>query len=545
MITPPPGFRGIFRQDEIARSLYSEAAGIGRILPSAIAVPRDAEDVLALVKWAAAQGVSLTPRGSGSSMGGGATGHGVIVDLSRMNSIRGIDVQQRSVWVEPGAVCGELNAHAAKVGLRFPVDPSSSAFCTLGGMVGTNASGPRSLKFGPTRAWVKSLDCVFNDGTRAVLVRDGPAPSSIPALARLAAAFETQRPEAADKTVHAGVRKDSSGYRLREYLDHGDLMGLIVGSEGTLVLVVGIELLLLPLPVATASVIAAFGSLDDCARAASSARDAGASACELFDRTFLAYAASSQDTGALLGDVSGEVAAVLIAETEGGDAGEAKSRAGEIAALFQKAGAVSTRVASGTDEESAIWKLRHAASPILAALPHSTSMQFIEDGAVPPDRLADYIRGVREALARHRISGVIFGHAGDANVHVNPLVDVRRDGWRSEINLLLGEVAALTASLGGTLTGEHGDGRLRAPLLPKMWDEEARLAFVAVKTAFDPQGIFNPGVKLALPGQQPFEDIKYDPALSPLDAGVRRALDEMVERRAYDAFRLSLVSGTK
>src|SRR5262249_17876480 len=159
--------------------------------------------------------------------------------------------------------------------------------------------------------------------------------------------------------------------------------------------------------------------------------------------------------------------------------------------------------------------------------PNLKSMQFIEDCAVPPSALPAYVRGVRRILAENDTRVVIFGHAGDAHVHVNPLVDVRRPDWRARVDRILDAVTSLAASRGGTLTGEHGDGRLRTPLMPRVWTEAARERFVAVKRAFDPSGILNPGVKVATPGEMALGDIKYDPDLSPLTPRARAALDRV------------------
>jgi len=170
-------------------------------------------------------------------------------------------------------------------------------------------------------------------------------------------------------------------------------------------------------------------------------------------------------------------------------------------------------------------------------------MQFIEDGAVPLPKLPDYVQGVRKALAEREVSGVIFGHAGDAHVHVNPLIDVRQPDWRDKVSGLLEDVVKLTSRLGGTLTGEHGDGRLRTPLLDRVWHKDAIRAFALVKKSFDPTNIFNPGVKVPLPAQKAITDIKYDPLLAPLPERAREALDDLVTARAYDRFRLSLIGG--
>jgi FAD/FMN-containing dehydrogenase len=200
------------------------------------------------------------------------------------------------------------------------------------------------------------------------------------------------------------------------------------------------------------------------------------------------------------------------------------------------------RIALDQPAETELWELRHAASPILARLdPNLRSMQFIEDCAVPPGNLPAYVRGVRSILAANETRGVIFGHAGDAHVHVNPLVDVSLPGWRDGIRAILDAVVSLAASLGGTLTGEHGDGRLRTPLLARTWPAAALSAFREVKAAFDPVGVLNPGVKVALPSAVPLGEIKYDPTLPALPPRARRALDRVERDRAYSRFRLELL----
>jgi FAD/FMN-containing dehydrogenase len=543
---PPPGFHGIFREDELARAVYSEAAGIARAIPAAVAVPVDAEDVVSIVKWAVKTNVSLIPRGSGSGMAGGAIGTGVIVDLSRMNHLGRIDESAKTVWADPGVLWSTLDVAARRRGLRFPVDPSSGSFCTLGGMASTNASGAHTLRYGATRAWVNALDCVFSDGDRAVITRGEPPPRSVEAIARFLrdahgeiVAMDKRRP-----IRHEGVRKESSGYAVHDYAAKADLVDLLVGSEGTLAIIVALQLSLSPLPTATSSVLGSFASLEDATAAATKAVEARASACELLDRTFLAYAASARSDDDQLRKRMDGAAAILIAEVEADNEEAAAANARELATAFRASGAKDVDVALTPDAEHDLWELRHAASPILTALEHSASMQFIEDGAVPLPKLPDYVQGVRQALTNRQVSGVIFGHAGDAHVHVNPLVDVRQPDWRTKVSGLLEDVVGLTAALGGTLTGEHGDGRLRTPLLDRVWPKDALRAFALVKKSFDPENVLNPGVKVPLPDQRAIGDIKYDPSLSPLPPEARAALDKMVSSRAYNQFRLSLIGGS-
>jgi FAD/FMN-containing dehydrogenase len=440
-----------------------------------------------------------------------------------------------------GALQREVDAAARAAGMRFPVDPSSGAFCTVGGMAATNAAGARSLRFGAMRRWVLGVEVVWEDGSVAWVRRDAPWPTGVPAVARLAAELSRCGADGVRAAwAHPGVRKESSGYALADALaPEGHLVDLLVGSEGTLGMFTAVELGVAPLPGGTATVLAAFPSLEAAAACAVEARDAGASACELLDRSFLEVAAQAGDTGIPAG-----TEAVLLTEGEGSDAGEAAAWAHRWAAQCRGHGAAPVMTGVTPAEERRLWALRHAASPILAQLPPTLrSMQFIEDGCVPPAHFPAYVRGVRAALARHGIRGVIFGHAGDAHAHVNPLVDVTRPGWRARVEALLEEVVALTASLGGTLAGEHGDGRLRAPLLGQVWPAEALAAFAAVKLAADPRGLLNPGCKVPLPGAAPFDVVRHDPAAPPLPEPVAALLAEIERTRDWGRPRLAALEG--
>ncbi|MHB0949081.1 MAG: FAD-binding oxidoreductase [Gemmatimonadaceae bacterium] len=540
----PPGFRGAFRTDPEARAVYAEAAGIARITPRAVAAPAGVDDVALLARWASTTGVPLVPRGAGSGMAAGATGPGVVVDVSRLDAIAPVDVEARSIRVGAGALCGAVDAAARAQGLRFPVDPSSRPFCTVGGMAAANAAGPHTLAFGATRAWVTAIECIFADGSRAEVRRGAPDPEA-PAIARfrrdVAPALASN--ESSGEGAGPATRKDSSGYALREFARSGDLVDLLVGSEGTLAIFTALELALLPVAGATSSVLGAFRSLDDAVTAASRAAASGAVACELLDRTFLDVAAS----GGQLPSVAAGADAVLLAEVEGDDASHAAGVAERLRTIFADAGATAVELALDPESEHGLWELRHAASPILARVdPALRSMQFIEDGAVPVARLPEYVRGVREILARHDTRGVIFGHAGDGHAHVNPLVDVSRPGWRERVQAILAEQVALTGTLHGTLAGEHGDGRLRTPMLGATHDAATRARFAAVKRAFDPAGVLNPGVIVAPAGTEPLAfDIKYDPALPPPPPAAAAVLRRVEEERGYGRFRLQMLDEAK
>jgi FAD/FMN-containing dehydrogenase len=474
-------------------------------------------------------------------MAGGAIGPGVVIDLSRMRDIAEPDFDRRCIRVGVGAIRGAVDLRAANHGLRFPVDPSSGDFATIGGMVATNASGARSLRHGSTRPWVLGLECVFDDGSVATLRRGSPPSLEVAALRRLQLdalpILQAHGPAIAES--RAGVLKDSSGYAIAAFLASLDPIDLLVGSEGTLAIFTGVELGLIPSAGGSAVVLLAYAELERAVEAAAECRALGATACELLDATFLAISAAS---GTSL-PVPSESDAVLVVELEGDDQVGAAAAAHQLLErLRRRHPPLEAIIASDRAREVELWALRHAASPAIARMdPSLRSMQFIEDAAVPPERLAEYVRGLRAILAREEVRGVIFGHAGDAHVHVNPLIDVARPDWRDRVERILLDVTGLVVRCGGTLSGEHGDGRLRTPLLDQVWVPEALECFAAVKRAFDPLGILNPGVKVAVPDQRAVELVKYDPSLPPPPAAAHRVLQTIERERAYADFRLDLL----
>lgn len=536
----PGAFRGIFRSDDAARAVYSEAAGVGRILPAAVAVPADADDVVTLVRWAATTGLPLTARGAGSSMANGAIGPGVIVDLARLDHCGEVDVAARRIRVGPAVTRDRVEREALAHGLVFPVDPSSGAFATIGGMCATNAAGACSVKYGAMRRWVEAIECVFANGDRAWVRRGDDPRDDLTCVARFL--FEAGPAIRASEPalLRHETRKESSGYALAEWLASGDVVDVLIGSEGTLALIVGVELRLAPLPGGTAGLLAGFPDLEGAAAAATRLAEAGASAVELLDRSFLEIAASGGDPLPIA--LPAGLDAVLIVEVEADTEIAAIAKLRDLAGWCDAGGATHIEQARDPSEETRLWQLRHAASPILNRLaPRLQSMQLVEDGCVPPARFADYVRGVRRALEAARFRGVIFGHAGDAHAHVNALVDVREPDWRARVEQLVTDVTDLVARLGGTVAGEHGDGRLRAPLLARTWSAEARAHFATTKKAFDPQGILNPGVIVPVAGATPLDQVKYDPALPALPKAARAALDKVVQEKAWGRFRLDLI----
>ena len=537
---PPPDLRGVYRTDARARAAYAEGAGIYRILPQAIARPADLADLKTLVSWAAEHRVALVPRGAGSAMGGGNVGEGVVVDLTGMAQRRlEVDPPARRAVTSAAVILAELTAAAAPFGLRLPPDPSSGRWATLGGMASTNAAGARSVCYGSVRQWVEALTLVTADGESVRLGRGRAGRAQ--ALDRFEREASPQIRAAAGLIADRfpRTRKNSSGYALDAYLASGDILDLVIGAEGTLGIVTEIEWRLDPVPASRAGLRVHLASLDHLGDAVGALSQSQPSALELLDRSFLDLL--GRDTLAHVG-LAPETEAVLLVELERSDPEMLRRD------LSRASGSVvgwATRIdtAPSPVEAEQLWAIRHAASPILAGLPENRrSLQVIEDGCVPVERMGEYIVAVRQAAARYDLPVVMFGHAGDGHLHVNLLPELAREGWESAVAGLFQEVTAAVIRLGGTLSGEHGDGRLRAGALADVYGPEVMELFRLVKAAFDPLGIFNPGIILPS-GEPPISRLKVGRNAVPIPPDVQRFLREIELTGGYGRCRLELADG--
>jgi len=481
------------------------AAGPIRIEPAAVAEPRDLEDLARLVTWASVRGIPLFARGAGTGMPGGNVGPGVCVDFRTWSSIGTVETDDRTIRVGPGAIAEQVDRAARARGLFLPSLPSSAHRCTIGGMVANNAAGARSFRYGAMRTWVEALEVVLADGTVATLERGrtGAPPAVADAFAAARAALAGPLAEWPE------VRKNASGYALDRALPTGDAVELFVGSEGTLGFVTSVRLRLAPLPSQAALLLLAVPDLDALHRAVAVAAETGVAACEVFARRFLDLSGLRERTD--LSPAIGAAPALLMVEVDG-TVEEVESRIDDVRRLASELD-TALRVARDPVERERLWEVRHAASPIVAARADQglVSMQFIEDSVVPPDRIGDYLLGLDEILEQEETDAVVFGHAGDGNVHVNPLMDVRRPDWRTRASRILERTVDLVVRLRGTLSGEHGDGRIRAPFHERVFGRRSARAFLAVKDRLDPHRILNPGVLVAEPGQEPLAGLSPEP----------------------------------
>jgi FAD/FMN-containing dehydrogenase len=495
--------------DDRIRAAYSEGAGMYRIVPSAVARPDSVEALRHLIGWARRSGAALVPRGAGSGMPGGNVGRGVVVDLGAFRDLT-IDAQRRVARTGAAVTWGDLEAAARPYGLRLPPDPSSGAFATCGGMVATNAAGPRSVRYGSVRPWVTAVEVVGADGEPRTIRRgDGRG---------------WHRPDL-PLPSYPRTRKNSSGYALDQAAATGDEVDLWIGSEGTLGIVTAVEWRLDPIPPDVAGAAFGFPTLDVLGQAIPFLLALRPSAIELLDATLLAVL---REAG---GDVPQGLACLLLVEFERETQAQARGVVGDAVRGLHDA---TTHVETAVDREGLahLWALRRLASPALARLPETRrSLQVIEDGCVPVEHLAHYIAGLREAARARQVPVALFGHAGDGHVHVNAQPDVTATGWRDRVRALFDDVTALLARLGGTPSGEHGDGRLRAGVLHRFVGADGLAAFRAVKDALDPVAIFNPGVIIPAPDWDPLADLKVGADAAPIPHDIAARL-RAVERSA-------------
>ncbi|GAA3392591.1 FAD-binding and (Fe-S)-binding domain-containing protein [Streptomyces roseoviridis] len=455
-----------------ARALTSMDASNYRRVPVGTVAPRDADDVAAALEVCRAHGTPVVARGGGTSIGGQATGTGVVLDFTRhMDGLVLLDPEARTAVVQPGLVLDRLRAAARPYGLTFGPDPSTHARCTLGGMIGNNACGAHSVAWGTTADNVRSLDVVTYRGARLTAGPDGRGapPGLLDLVDGRLALLRTGYP--------AGLPRRISGYALDALLpERGrDVARSLCGSEGTLGVVTEAEVRLVPLPVEPILVV--LGYADE-----SAAADAAAGLLPYGPLTVEGMAAD------LVRGAEGlpRGAAWLFCEVDGEAA---------ASALVRAADAVDTAVVRDPAGRRALWRIREDAAGTATLTPdRGEAWPGWEDCAVPPARLGAYLRAFRSLLAEFGLKGIPYGHFGDGCVHVRIDFDLWTDEGVGHFRRFSEAVADLVVAHGGSLSGEHGDGKARAELLPRMYGEELVALFGEVKDLWDPDGGLNPGM---------------------------------------------------
>ncbi|MFD0360428.1 FAD-binding and (Fe-S)-binding domain-containing protein [Nocardia sp. GCM10030253] len=470
------------------RAEYSSDASNYRVLPAAVVFPLADDDVAAALEFARDNGLSVTARGAGTSVAGNAIGPGIVLDFSRhMNSVLELDPQRRVARVQPGVVLSQLQRRARPHGLRFGPDPSTENRCTLGGMIGNNACGPHAVAWGRTSDNVRELRILDGTGTRRTLASD---PSVVPGLPEF-----TRSSLAVIRTELGRFGRQVSGYGLEHLLpERGSAVAKsFVGTEGTCGLLLDATVDLVALPSATVLTVLGYSDM------ASAADDVAA---------VLAYAPIAvEGIDARLVDIvrvhrgasSGGVPELprgsgwLFVETAGEGQAEAYAAA---ESLCRSVGALDSRIITDPGVAEALWRIRAEGAGLAGRTPAGQpAWPGWEDAAVPPERLGAYLRDFGALTREHGVDGLLYGHIGDGCIHVRldlPIVDAPQ-----RFRAFLFDAAEMVVGYGGSLSGEHGDGRARSELLSVMYSREALDVFAGYKALFDPDNALNPGVLVA------------------------------------------------
>ena len=482
------------------RARYSSDAGLTRIPPLAVAFPRTPEQAIAAFDLAHAHGVPLTARGGGTSCASNAIGPGLVLDFSRhMNRVISIDPEARTATVEPGCVGSTLQAASAKHGLRFGPDPSSQNRATIAGMVANNACGPHATAWGRTSDNIVSLDCVDGQGRRFTATTDHDAAlSDVPGLASL-----IDSNLAPIRTELGRFKRQVSGYSLEHLTPEGgrNLAAMLTGTEGTLVLILSITVRLVPLP--DAPVLAALGyrSMIEAADDVPALLTHSPLAVEGMDRRLVDVVRAHKGPGAVPALPEGEGWLLVEVGAPGEDVNTSLERA---RALCADSAAIDTVVYPPGAQASALWRIRADGAGLGGRTPpdgagggDQQAWPGFEDAAVPPENLGAYLRDFTALMEEFDIDGLLYGHFGDGCVHVRLAMPLDTPEGVAHSRAFLQSAARICAAHGGSVSGEHGDGRARGELLRFMYSPEMLDLFARVKHVFDPDNLLNPGVLAA------------------------------------------------
>jgi FAD/FMN-containing dehydrogenase/Fe-S oxidoreductase len=524
---------GEVRFDLTSRRLYSTDASIYQVEPLGVVLPRSAADVAAAVSIAAEARVPVTPRGGGTSLSGQSIGPGIVLDCSKyLGEILEIDAAGRWARVQPGLVLDQFNRALAPLGLQFGPDVATASRANLGGLIGNNSAGARSIVYGKTVDHVRRLGVVLADGSRADF---GPLDATAwdrraagrtleaTAYRRVRDVVRQQRDEIHRRFPR--ILRRVSGYNL-DILCRGlcpasdpappvGLHQLLVGSEGTLAVVTEAELNLVPLPQVRGLLVPQFASLAAAMDALAPCLELGPSAVELLDHFLLELAADNLVLRDTMRAIAGRPRAVLLVEFTSDDPAEVADRVERLRRRLREVPGL-TAAAPALDPalRDPLWNLRRAAMPLLYGMRGDRKpVTFVEDPAVAPQRLPEFIARFRALLQRHGTDGAFYGHASVGCVHVRPLLNLRDPTDVARMRRIAADVGDLVLEFGGAFSGEHGDGFARSEWNAKMFGPAVYSAFEAVKRAFDPHGLLNPG--RVVDGPPMTDNLRYGPDYAP------------------------------
>ena len=516
------GIKGEVRFDNVFRAMYATDASVYQMMPLGVVIPRSVDDVVHTLQCCREHGVSITARGGGTSQAGQAIGAGIQLDFSKyMNDVLSVDVDSRTVRVQPGIVLDELNAQLRPLGLQLPLDLSTSNRATIGGMIANNSSGTRSVVYGKTQDFVTELSVVLSDGriarletlTAERLIRkceqtdlEGACYRSVKELAaEHASEIERRYPK---------IMRRVGGYNLDAFVSAEEpfnLSDLIVGSEGTLALVVEAKLKLVPIPKHRVLCVIQFHEMLEALKATPDILRHQPSAVELMDRLVLGSTQGKTEFEPLRDFIVDDPGAVLIVEFMGDVEETLLTQLDQLEQELRTTGTgYHFHRAPSPAAQARIWKLRKAALGLsMAARGDAKTISYVEDTAVAPDRLHDYIARFQKILAQHDTRAGFYAHASVGLLHIRPVINMKESEGVARFARIAEQVADLVLEFGGALSGEHGDGLVRSPFQKKMFGPVIYDAFCQLKQTFDPDGLLNPGKIVHAPPLT--ENLKFGP----------------------------------
>ena len=496
---------GEVRFDSYSREMYATDGSIYRMVPLGVVLPRDADDVSAAIETAARHGAPVLPRGGGTGLAGQTVNQAVVIDFSKyMHDVLELNVEEKWVRAQPGISIGELNRQLAPTGLHFTPDPSTANRANIGGAIGNNSCGAHSIVYGKTVDHVLDLDVTLSNGTQTQfspveaaglesrMTGDGLEAAIYRGVQEIA---EEARDEVARRFPK--IMRRVGGYNLDLVQDTADynLARIVVGSEGTLAAVTSARLNLVPVPSNKGLAVLHFSSIDEAMEATVATLEESPDAVEHIGDMIIRQARQSLGFARNIGFLQGEPSDILVVEFSGESEAETRDKLQKLGDRMRRNGlsfAITELVDPAAQRQ--VWNMREAGLGLLMNVPGDAKpLPFVEDTAVSPEKLPEYVRRFDEIVRRHGTEAGYYGHASVGCLHIRPVVNLKRRDGVEKMYAVASEVSDLVLEFGGAMSAEHGDGLVRSEWNEKMFGPELYRAFREVKTTFDPDGIMNPG----------------------------------------------------
>lgn len=515
------------------RGRYATDASIYQIDPIGVVRAKSVADIQAVLTLAREEGVTVLPRGGGTSQCGQTVGESIVVDCARwFNQQMSLDVENRRVRVLPGMVLGQLNKALAKHKLFFPIDPSTASRATIGGMAANNSSGARSIRYGLTVDNVRSIDAILADGSAhhfgwvpGNLDGGDGSPGYVELVQKMRELAITNSDEL--KARIPKVLRHVAGYNLHRVDPGGhNMANLLVGSEGTLAFFTGLELDLQPVPSKKVLGVCHFPTFRKAMEATKELVTLGPDAVELVDNTILTLSREMPQFAATMAEVvQGDPDCLLLVEFSGDDTGDLAAKLDALEAKMADLGH-DRAVVKVTDPawQGRVWSVREAGLNIVMSMKSAGKpISFIEDCAIPLEHLADFTSRLTELFEKNRTSGTWYAHASVGLLHVRPIVNLKEEAGAKQMRAIAEGAFEMVAEYGGSHSGEHGDGFVRSEFTETMVGPQLARAYEQVKDTFDPAGLFNPGTVVRPPAMDDRDLFRFKPGYA--EAPLKTALD--------------------